>query len=232
MANWLSVTQLPETTSTYPAWRNVAAAQVRAGDLQEAFASYKEADRRAPPQDKAEIANRLGWLSKELGNQGAANRYFAKGRGDVFQITAYEADHRGHGRDLADGLPHPGSTRGQQLLAALWLDKAAVAGGEYWRLWTVTLRPRDWLHLLFNMWALWIVGPLVERWYGPLRFLLLPACAATGSVASFAFGDVPSVGASGAIFGMFGVLAAASWIHHPVDRYCTVQSRDRSGCSS
>ena len=110
---------------------------------------------------------------------------------------------------------------------ALWLDKAAVAGGEYWRLWTVTLVHADWLHLAFNMWALWIVGPLVERWYGPLRFLVFYlACAATGSVASFAFGgEAPSVGASGAIFGMFGVIAAASWIHHPVDRYARAIAR-------
>ena len=94
-------------------------------------------------------------------------------------------------------------------------------------MWTVTLVHADWLHLLFNMWALWIVGPLVERWYGPVRFLVFYlACAATGSVASFVFGgDSPSVGASGAIFGMFGVIAAASWIHHPVDRYARAIAR-------
>ena len=172
LANWLSVTQLPETTSTYPAWRNVAAAQVRAGDLQEAFASYKEADRRAPPQDKAEIANRLGWLSKELGNQGAANRYFAKGRGDVFQITLTKLIIAVTVVISPTVYLTQDPPEGQQLLAALWLDKAAVAGGEYWRLWTVAFVHADWLHLLFNMWALWIVGPLVERWYGPIRFLV------------------------------------------------------------
>ena len=227
LANWQSVTQLPETSSTYPAWRNVAAAQVRAGDLQSAFASYKEADRRAPPQDKAEIANRLGWLSKELGNQGAANRYFAKGRGDVFQITLTKVIIAVTVVISLTVYLTQDSPEGQQLLTALWLDKAAVAGGEYWRLWTVTLVHADWLHLAFNMWALWIVGPLVERWYGPLRFLVFYlACAATGSVASFAFGgDAPSVGASGAIFGMFGVIAAASWIHHPVDRYARAIAR-------
>jgi membrane associated rhomboid family serine protease len=205
----------------------VAAAQVRAGDLQDAFASYREADRRAPPQDKAEIANRLGWLSKELGNQGAANRYFAKGRGDVLQITLTKVIIAVTVVISLSVYLTQESPEGQQLLQALWLDKAAVAGGEYWRLWTVTLVHADWLHLLFNMWALWIVGPLVERWYGPIRFLVFYlACAATGSVASFAFGgDSPSVGASGAIFGMFGVLAAASWIHHPVDRYARAVAR-------
>ena len=79
----------------------------------------------------------------------------------------------------------------------------------------------DFIHLAFNMYALWIVGPLVERWYGQIRFLVFYlACAATGSVGSFAFGgEGVSVGASGAVFGMFGVLAAASYIHKPVDRY-------------
>jgi membrane associated rhomboid family serine protease len=221
LANWLSVTQLPETSSTYPAWRQVAAAQVRAGDLQSAFASYKEADRRAPPEDKAEIANRLGWLSKELGDQRGASRYFAKGRGDVFTITVTKLLIAVTSVISLTAILTQEGPDGALVYEALWLDKAAIAAGEYWRLWTVTLVHGDIIHLAFNMWALWIVGPLVERWYGPIRFLVFYlACAATGSVASFVFGGSgPSVGASGAIFGMFGLLAAAAWIHKPVDRY-------------
>ena len=63
-------------------------------------------------------------------------------------------------------------------------------------------------------------GRSCERWYGSIRFLLFYlACAAAGSIGSFVFGgDVPSVGASGAIFGLFGVLLAAGRVHHPVDR--------------
>ena len=92
--------------------------------------------------------------------------------------------------------------------------------GEYWRLFTVTLLHGSLLHLFFNMYALYLAGPIVERWYGSVRFLLFYlACAAAGSVSSFVFGgDVPSVGASGAIFGLFGVLLAAGRVHHPVDR--------------
>ena len=44
-------------------------------------------------------------------------------------------------------------------------------------------------------------------------------CAAGGSIASFVFGgEAASVGASGAIFGLFGLLLASNRIHHPVDR--------------
>jgi membrane associated rhomboid family serine protease len=223
LANWTAITKLPETSSTYPAWRQVAAAQVRAGDLRSAFDSYKEADRRAPDQDKAEIASRLGWLSKELGDQGGANRYFARSRGDALTVTmtkliiAVTVVISLTAMFTADGPDGP------VVYQALWLDKALVAAGEYWRLWTVTLvhAPQNIFHLVFNMWALWIVGPLVERWYGQIRFLVFYlACAATGSVGSFVFGgEGVSVGASGAIFGMFGVIAAASYIHKPVDRY-------------
>ncbi len=112
------------------------------------------------------------------------------------------------------------SAEGQALFDAFQLDKAAVAAGEYWRLWTVTLLHGSLLHLFFNMYALYLAGPIVERWYGSLTFLgLYLACAAAGSVASFVFGgNVPSVGASGAIFGLFGVLLAAGRVHHPVDR--------------
>jgi membrane associated rhomboid family serine protease len=112
------------------------------------------------------------------------------------------------------------ASEGQGLYDWLQLDKPAVAAGEYWRLWTVTLLHGDFLHLAFNMYALYLAGLIVERWYGSIRLVVFYlTCAAAGSTASFVFGgDVPSVGASGAIFGLFGVLLTAGRIHHPVDR--------------
>src|SRR6185503_754371 len=80
-AAWEAVTRLRENPSTYQAWRNLAAMRVRDGELNGAIEAYREADRRAPSDDKAEIAARLGWLAKETGNTGAANRYFARSRG-------------------------------------------------------------------------------------------------------------------------------------------------------
>jgi Uncharacterized membrane protein (homolog of Drosophila rhomboid) len=217
VASWLAVTQLRETPSTYLAWRNVAAARVRDADLTGAIAAYREADRRAPAADKQEIANRLGWLSKETGDAGASRRYFARGRGDgplIPMATVILA------ATVIVSMTVFLSSEGQALQRFLWLDKAGVAAGEYWRLWTVTLVHADLLHLFFNMYALFLAAPVVERWYGSVLFVVFYLlCAAAGSVASFVFGsDVPSVGASGAIFGLFGILLAAGRVHHPVDR--------------
>jgi len=216
VATWEAVLELPETPSTYLAWRNVAAARVREGDLKGATAAYRQAERRAPPQDRAEIATRLGWLAKETGNVGASRRYFARGRGSgpAFPLTWVII-----GLTVVVSVAAM-SLGGDRILTALELDKHAVAAGQYYRLWSVVLvhDPTTLLHLGFNMYALFIAGPLVEQLYGSglfLAFYLL--CAAAGSVASFVFGsDVPSVGASGAIFGLFGILMSASRTHHPV----------------
>jgi membrane associated rhomboid family serine protease len=217
LTSWQAVLRLGETPSTYAAWRNLAAARVRAGDLLGAIDAYRQADRRAPAEDKAEIANRLGWLTKETGDPGAARRYFARGRGDgpLLSVTTVLI-----AASVIVSLTALLSDEGSFLFDAFQLDKGAVATGEYWRLLTVTLLHGSLLHLAFNMYALYLAGPIVERWYGSTRFLLIYlACAAAGSVGSFVFGgDAPSVGASGAIFGLFGVLLAASRLHHPVDR--------------
>jgi rhomboid protease GluP len=215
--SWMAVLQLPETPSTYTAWRNIAAARVRDGDLPGAIDAYHEADRRAPQEDKAEIANRLGWLNKETGNSRASQRYFSRGRGDSPRVTLTLVI---IALTSIVSLTALLSNDGQAIYDLLQLDKPAVAAGEYWRLWSVTLLHGDFLHLAFNMYALYLAGTIVERWYGSIRFLAFYlACAAAGSTASFVFGgDVPSVGASGAIFGLFGLLLAAGRIHHPVDR--------------
>jgi membrane associated rhomboid family serine protease len=219
VASWSAVLQLPENQYTYAAWRNVAAARVRDGDLPGALTAYREADRRAPSADKAEIANRLGWLSKETGNSRASQRYFARGRGDarvvnltllIIAVTSI----------VSLTALYAGGPDGIAIFDNLKLDKILLAQGQYWRLWSVTLLHADLIHLGFNMYALYISGVIVERWYGSLRMLAFYlASAAAGSTASFVFGgDISSVGASGAIFGLFGILLAAGRLHHPVDR--------------
>ena len=217
VATWAAALRLGETPSTYSAWRNLAAARVRAGDLSGAIEAYREADKRAPREDKPEIANRLGWLTKETGDTRAARRYFAAGRGDRPLLTVTVAI---IAITSIISLTARYSTDGGPIFNALLLDKPAVAAGEYYRLFSVTLLHADVLHLFFNMYALWLAGPIVERWYGRVRFLVFYlVLAAAASTSSFVFGgDVPAVGASGAIFGLFGMLLTAGRLHHPVDR--------------
>ena len=83
------------------------------------------------------------------------------------------------------------------------------------------------------MYALYLAGRIVERWYGSLYFLVFYlTCAAAGSDRQLRLRRRrPSVGASGAIFGLFGLLLAAGRIHHPVDRQSRASSAS-SGCSS
>ena len=210
---WESVLSLPENPSTYAAWRNVAAARVRAGDLDGALVAYREADRRAPAADKAEIASRLGWLSKETGNRGASRRYFALSRGDV---AAVPLSWLILGATVVVSFIAE-STGGAGVWNALALDKVAVAHGEWWRLLSVVLVHDGPLHLFFNMYALYLLGPIVEGIWGSKPFAvfyLLTAAAA--STLSFITNPVTSVGASGAIFGLVGVLLAGTRAHHPV----------------
>jgi membrane associated rhomboid family serine protease len=84
--------------------------------------------------------------------------------------------------------------------------------GEWWRLMTAAFLHGSWLHIAFNMYVLFVLGPTLERALGHARFIVLYLVAALGgSVASYAFSDprTVSVGASGAIFGLMGALIVA-----------------------
>lgn len=209
---WEAVTRLPENPSTYRAWRSLAGSRVRAGELPAALDAYREADGRAPADDKAEIAARLGWLAKETGQTGAANRYFARSRG----TTGFGLSHLVLALTAAVSflaLNDPG----EQLFQALWLDRESIVAGQLYRLVSVTLVHGGLLHLFLNMYALWIIGPIVESIWGKRLFALFYVLTALGaSTASFLFSDGPAVGASGAIFGLVGVVLAGTRAHHPV----------------
>jgi membrane associated rhomboid family serine protease len=85
--------------------------------------------------------------------------------------------------------------------------------GEIWRLVTPIFLHFGLLHLAFNYYALWIVGPQVEKLYGASRFLLLYVLTGiAGVLASYWYHPIGvSAGASGAIFGLFGVLLIFSF---------------------
>ncbi len=88
-----------------------------------------------------------------------------------------------------------------------WMRGINVAAGQWYRLITSGFLHISVVHILFNMWALWVVGRPLEALLGRTRFTALYFVSLLGgSTASYLFGDplTPSLGASGAIFGLFG----------------------------
>ena len=100
---------------------------------------------------------------------------------------------------------------GFQYLQNLWSVPVLIAQGEWWRLFSPVLVHGNFLHIAMNMLVLYIYGQNAEEVFGTARFLAIyVASALTGSAFSYAFSgnDVltPSVGASGAVFGVVGAL--------------------------
>jgi len=96
-------------------------------------------------------------------------------------------------------------------------ENLAIAQGEFWRLLTPLFLHAGPIHLGVNSYSLYIVGPRVERSFGRWRFLALYFLSGmAGSVASFALGPYPSVGASGALFGLIGALIPFLYLNRKV----------------
>ncbi len=90
----------------------------------------------------------------------------------------------------------------------------AIEAGEWWRGLTAAFLHGGTMHILFNMYFLYIFGPRLERQVGSVAFSgIYLASAAGGSLASFLFGppNTFSVGASGALFGLFGAWLYAAY---------------------
>ena len=66
----------------------------------------------------------------------------------------------------------------------------------------------NFMHILFNMYALWIFGTTLERVWGPKRFLIFyMACGLAAAAAQLFLSDTAAVGASGAIMGLLAGFA-------------------------
>jgi rhomboid protease GluP len=90
----------------------------------------------------------------------------------------------------------------------------ATQDGEWWRLGTAMFLHFGIIHLGLNLWALWDGGQLVERMYGPVRFVAIYfASGLAGNLLSLVAnkGLAISGGASGAIFGIYGALLVFLW---------------------
>ncbi|HET8777733.1 MAG TPA: rhomboid family intramembrane serine protease, partial [Candidatus Limnocylindria bacterium] len=227
LAAWLSAARVGGRNA-WLGWRSAAEQQVRDGDLDAAIASYREADRRAPPAERGAIANRIAWLLKETGHDFAARRQFNRARGAYASHTAYVTYliiAICAALFLIDGALSGGSTLGGGLFGGLGplgqqnaINGVLVAQGEWWRIFTSAFFHLGLIHIGFNMYVLYLYGSIVEHMYGPIEYAAIYLlCAAGGSVLTMLVDPVQfAAGASGAIFGLIGLLFVVSRRHHAV----------------
>ena len=211
--------QSGEQEVRFVARRRLAALHVTAGRLQDALGEYQRAERDAPnDRARAEVASRIGWLIKETGGSGVRARLaFASSRGGVMDRVAPTAALLITGVVSAAALAFP------RVLEPLALIKVDSAGGDFlstepWRLLTVALVHGSPLHLLFNLFALDLGARLVQRLYGTQRLALWYLLGVLGASLASAIWtpQIPSVGASGGVFALFGVALGAEWAHRPL----------------
>jgi membrane associated rhomboid family serine protease len=94
-------------------------------------------------------------------------------------------------------------------LAGVYVMPASPFAFQPWRMLTVLFVHESILHVGFNMLALWMIGQSLEPLLGRWRFVtlyLISGFGASAAVVAFASPLQPVVGASGAIFGLFGAL--------------------------
>ena len=87
------------------------------------------------------------------------------------------------------------------------VNRFFILNGEYYRLFTGMFLHANLIHLIFNMYALYIIGAQLEGFLGRYKYLIVYILSGLGgSVLSIFFSNSFSVGASGAIFGLLGSL--------------------------
>lgn len=108
-----------------------------------------------------------------------------------------------------NGINHPGGN----LLVRWILWGPAVAQGGWYRLVTSMFLHASLLHIAFNMYILWWAGSQVEQYLGRPRFIgLYFVSGVAGSAGALLQAPlVPSLGASGAVFGVLGAMAVLEW---------------------
>ena len=112
------------------------------------------------------------------------------------------------------GMMGGGSGEERVLVAGALIPVAVLQYHEWWRIVTGAFLHGGLLHIGVNMYSLWILGRFIESIAGPVRMLLIYAVSLVVSglaVVYFSAPDVPTLGASGAIFGLFGALFAVGF---------------------
>ncbi len=124
------------------------------------------------------------------------------------------------------GLSSPGGPLFNKLILAgsHWCSSAdpfghcvaiqnGLAQGEWWRFGTAMFLHASLIHIGFNMYALWIIGTPVEQYLGRVRYLgLYLVSGLAGSAGALLWSPLnPSLGASGAVFGVLGAMMILEW---------------------
>jgi rhomboid protease GluP len=90
----------------------------------------------------------------------------------------------------------------------------AIAVGEFWRMITPLFIHIGIWHIFVNMYSLYALGPAIERFFGTPRMLAIYLLSGfSGLVFSLSLSPSPSVGASGAVFGLLGSLGMFLFRH-------------------
>jgi membrane associated rhomboid family serine protease len=118
----------------------------------------------------------------------------------VYLVTAVQ----GHGINFPGGA----------LFNDWYLSGAQLLGGDWWRMVTAMFLHGSIFHIGLNMFALWVIGGPVEQYLGRARYVLLYFVSGLAGSAGALFGVPmlePTVGASGAIFGVLGAMMILEW---------------------
>ena len=103
---------------------------------------------------------------------------------------------------------------GSDLASILSMHRGAVTSGQVYRIVTSIFTHEDLFHLLSNCYALYVYGTLLEPAVGRIKYLLIYFVGGLlGNFLTFAFMKNPSIGASGAIFGLLGAIVAIYYIN-------------------
>jgi len=127
----------------------------------------------------------------------------------LLNVVGYLWEIRVGGSGMLSGFGGAGEER--VLSAGALIPAAVLQDGEWWRILTGAFLHGGLIHIGVNMMSLWFLGRFIEYALGPWRMLVvyMTSLVASGlGVVFFSNPMVPTIGASGAIFGLFGALFA------------------------
>jgi membrane associated rhomboid family serine protease len=128
----------------------------------------------------------------------------------VLNVIGYLWEIHVGGQEMLSGFG-TGSGMERVLIEGSLIPAAVLQGGQWWRIFTGAFLHGSLLHIGVNMMSLWFLGRFIEYAMGSWRMLLVYVVSLVASglgVVYFSSPMVPTVGASGAIFGLFGALFA------------------------